>query len=528
MRKYGDRMKLQYRSVHPAASRNAFSLTELVVAVGILSLMLALAGQVFSISARSTSQATAVMDTAQAVRQLEAQLREDLRNVSPQDSVMVIESTNVRAYWTKAGRDADTLTNNAKNPADGYPRIDDPEHEIGFFDPGGKALNDDPVLTGDQGQPALPRGDQLMIFTANKAQSRIHPGVLAEAQQVVYGHAVLSEFNNEGEAEPLAGLDDAYAGKASTLLPASQWHLARRQVLLTQADLDLSTFADNTLEADALDVDADVAIPKLESAAVLSGLADIVEGFRYQDWVVGLDVNSSAGGQAGYAPYLPPVLSLLDSPRPKRTRFDETPPVRYADSLGTSLLPGCASFKIEWCLNPRSEYVDGRLDHATEVYWIDMGRYNPSTCQPYTQVENGPFHSFFEAERRLVQQAEQQEDPNLEFVLLQQADGLRKLVTGSDFLEGSTALSLEDRFQDCNNYDVSGDCPPFDGCADARRGPPNLAVFKPLTRRFRDRSDDLSPDPIFPAALRITIDVYDAQQRVDPPQRHVMVIPVGS
>jgi len=36
------------------------------------------------------------------------------------------------------------------------------------------------------------------------------------------------------------------------------------------------------------------------------------------------------------------------------------------------------------------------------------------------------------------------------------------------------------------------------------------------------------PDPMFPAALRITIDLYDQDGRLERPVRHVMIIPVGS
>ena len=36
------------------------------------------------------------------------------------------------------------------------------------------------------------------------------------------------------------------------------------------------------------------------------------------------------------------------------------------------------------------------------------------------------------------------------------------------------------------------------------------------------------PDPMFPGALRITVEVYDNRGRLDRPIRHVMVIPVGS
>ena len=35
-------------------------------------------------------------------------------------------------------------------------------------------------------------------------------------------------------------------------------------------------------------------------------------------------------------------------------------------------------------------------------------------------------------------------------------------------------------------------------------------------------------DPYFPVALRITLDVYDENRRLNKPVRHVMVLPVGS
>jgi hypothetical protein len=38
---------------------------------------------------------------------------------------------------------------------------------------------------------------------------------------------------------------------------------------------------------------------------------------------------------------------------------------------------------------------------------------------------------------------------------------------------------------------------------------------------------EVAPDPLFPKALRITVDVYDAANRLHYPIRHVMVLPVG-
>ena len=42
-----------------------------------------------------------------------------------------------------------------------------------------------------------------------------------------------------------------------------------------------------------------------------------------------------------------------------------------------------------------------------------------------------------------------------------------------------------------------------------------------------DESAGFEPDPIFPVALRITVELFDDAGRLERPIRHVMVIPVG-
>ena len=53
---------------------------------------------------------------------------------------------------------------------------------------------------------------------------------------------------------------------------------------------------------------------------------------------------------------------------------------------------------------------------------------------------------------------------------------------------------------------------------------PNLAFFG---AERRDPGGETVPEYIFPHALRITIDVFDSERRLDRPIRHVMVVPVG-
>jgi len=62
----------------------------LVVSIGILVLMMSLAGQVFNITVQSTGQATALTEAMQQLRAFERTLRDDLRSVQPGNSLILI------------------------------------------------------------------------------------------------------------------------------------------------------------------------------------------------------------------------------------------------------------------------------------------------------------------------------------------------------------------------------------------------------------------------------------------------------
>ena len=85
----------------------AFSLAELVVSIGVLLLMFSLAGQVFSLTMRSTGEALAFTEINQLLRIFEDTLRADLRYVEPGQSMILIQSNPINAYWTVDGQDAD-------------------------------------------------------------------------------------------------------------------------------------------------------------------------------------------------------------------------------------------------------------------------------------------------------------------------------------------------------------------------------------------------------------------------------------
>ncbi|MEK6676160.1 MAG: hypothetical protein AABZ47_10965 [Planctomycetota bacterium] len=184
------------------------------MAVGILLLMLSLAGQVMSLTVQSTGQAKAVSEVNQYLRFFEQSVREDLRHVRPGESVLFIQGNPINTYWTDLGRQAD----NNREPGDGYPFPKDVDR-----------------IVAASGLPEKPRADILMIFSCYKATSFHDPKVTSQMQQVVYGHADLGEYVPDGadgfrfEMGPDAFPDDLNLPSA---VPAEHWHLARRSILL--------------------------------------------------------------------------------------------------------------------------------------------------------------------------------------------------------------------------------------------------------------------------------------------------------
>ena len=497
-----------------SARRRAFTLSELVVAIGILLLMLSLAGQVFSLTVKSTGQATALTKVSQLLRALEDTLREDLRHVQPGQSMLLIQGNPVNAYWTKEGKEADIDV----NPANGYPHVSHP------------------TLQNTMGLPVSPRADILMFFTARRAHSFVYPDVSSGLQQVVYGHATPGEYVPAGggnytfkQNQPIgqpqvfpvdSDLDNYPSDDDVSPVPAVEWHLARRGVLLVSTPPPPGA---NPPWTNAKEPDPDLPSVRgrdlaygLASRAILNGETDVIGNFNYDEWVLKPGVFLDDVAKAGDDPWdLPTIFNGLkamlsdrvtgtDVPF-MRSLLDPTPPARRAARLGHYLLPRCASFKVEWTLDPRSEFVAGRLDRTTEVYWFDPGAPDPL------------------AELRAAIDAAQAAG-NIE--LHAALNDLLNLPTARP--DGET-YSFADRF----NGQVLQDDPNawLELAADTR---PNLMVFGAARRNLGpdgtpgNVDDKFVPEDIFPRALRITVDVYDDQLRLERPIRHVMILPVGS
>ena len=482
----------------PRAVAPAFSLAELVVSMGILVLMLSLVGQVFHLTVQSTGQATALTEVTQAIRTFEETLREDLRGVQAGRSVMFIQGNPVKAYWTQAGREADA---NA-DPADGYPHAADPDRD-------------------DQtGNLVAPRADILMFYTARRGASYLDPGVHANLQQVVYGHAELGEYVKEpAGTDPFRfeSVQATFSPADVSELPASEWHVARRATLLFQTPAPV--------------IGVNMPLSPTSVDWLRDGKRDAMGLFDYEALVL----RPSALGPPGPDPwFLPPILASIladpsDPPIFARSRLDPTPPPllltdepsgRKFYGMGHQLLPRCASFKVEWALDPHSKFVSGRLDGVGEMFWFDPA--DPGDPTPgATNPDPDPLRAL---QGRIDQLSK---EPNTQATVAR----LESLLYERTY-DGGMWYSLTDRFRspDHSEADPNSAWPEID---DANGDPSKIAIF--TASRPRDSDDNgfiddfvqTSPDPIFPGALRITIDVFDDQQRLERPVRHVMVIPVG-
>ncbi len=503
-------------SYRPSSRRPAFSLAELVVAVGILVLMMSLAGQVFNFTVQSTGQALALTDINRQLRMLEELLREDLKTVQPGQSMIFIQSNPTNAYWTEDDREADA----DNNPMNGYDHEPDPQRER------------------EDGNIISPRADLLMIFTSRQSNSFVNPSISSHLQQVVYGHADLGEyipnpnyqagpgsqpfiFNPGLDAFPINQLNASYPDpQLVSPIPAQQWHLARRNVLLLSTPPTEPTLQ-GVVWWNKFNNEPNIIANLLADPRLLQGEFDVVGDFAYEQLVL-------TPYQTVDQWYLPKVFGDMDQKtyaewdKPfERSQLDPTPPAFISDRLGHYLISNCASFKVEWTLNPRSEFVAGRLNNMKETYWFDPGAIDAVNGMP-NPANDDPL-------KTIQEEIDALKNSNKAVDVLKH-DRLKSLLADLKNHSDNRPYSLANRFRSHEmNQDLTFDWTPLSPDKRANM----IAFMANLPKQFdMDPRPGFStiediPDDMFPTALRITVDVFDREGRLDRPIRHVMVIPVG-
>lgn len=299
------------------------------------------------------------------------------------------------------------------------------------------------------------------------------------------------DFTPEDEIEryPIDLNADPYS------IPAEDWLLTRRAVLLSPI-----------LSGTPL-----VSPPptQLDDRRILLGETDVIEGFDYENRV--LRSAETAGPPYFLAPIFEKNGAQFTKPH-ARSLVDPAPPPNVAFAVNQHILPNCATFKVEWCLDPASTFVNNRLDGENKIYWIDQGAPYDITGPPPT--ERFPqLQSLFLALDDAVAQSAVDDS--------KRSDAMTQLLQEQlGFADRTFRYSLVERFGDPAS--------PWRSATqwiEWPEDPPrlNTAVFG---GRRGQPPNDVKED-IFPRALRITIDAYDALGRLERPIRHVMILPVG-
>jgi type II secretory pathway pseudopilin PulG len=472
------------QSLYVSTSRRApaFSLAELVVSIAILVVMMGLAGRVFTLSVESTNQANAVIEMSQTLRNLEETLRADLAGIDPTQSMLVIRGQEVDAYWTRAQQDSDSSANGGDQDPAGYEFAPDPERA----DP----ETDDRLIR--------PRADILMFFTSAPTRSIVDPNISANIAMSVYGHAEIGQLADDGSwlLEPLefpkrsdGALDDPQVFRLGDVdapfarwLPASDWHLARRSVGVI--------FQPRAYLEQRFDQDTIALAPEMPHSPTAGDDLSLNLLTGEIDFIINRDVIDPDDEPSFFTEDVVDMKVVHDDLDAwlRRSKLDTKPPAKFRTLLGHYFLPNCASFKVEWALS------DPRLKGQREIIWVD----------PYLPFDLPPGDPI----------------PIVGRIDMMAANALGPMQMELEKL----ADALDEDFNPRNVFiDPSS--------AQAEQVKPHAYDAQTHVFFASDPSTPLDPDdldPYFPRAIRITVDIFDADGSANRPRRHVMVLPVGA
>ncbi len=398
--------------------RPAFTLTEMLVALAVMVLAMAMVTGVFSMTTKTAAISAAIANVEMLARNFADQLQQDLEYCDPTQSVLVIHGRTQAAGLTEDSRQAGqyyrVMTGDPANVTVGYNTRFDPSS-------GGTPSRD---------QYSDPRADVLMFFTnrptvskapavnpANTFQLSLYRGARQSPIQVVYGHATLDTAVQTGGTWQFANnLQHIETTPSTNLspLPASRWHLARRATLLGEPPPGYYMIPkfNNTDFLRILRCYSNN--DNFAADAVRFSLTDYLNVFAPY-----VDVGSgSLMGLARRSPYLfkgtsfgpghivwPPnktdwidrvLWAYGDPPNHHIATVIEHPPAALQDNLGLHLVPGCVWFQVELLLpeDPRNG-----LDHPLS----DQRRDTPR----WVEVEAGQTYVFVpdsDENRQLVEQ----------------------------------------------------------------------------------------------------------------------------
>lgn len=350
--------------------RRAFTLIEMLVSLGVLAIALGVVGIVFGVTTRTVNQAAALSELQATLRQCMLQIEEDLKFIDPSESVLVLVGRTRSAALTDAdlagGRYYRVLTGDPNDVPAGYK----PETSPNLDSPGANGYSD----------YSDPRADIMAFFTKRPAATRA-PGPTASPTDpyatgarfspsfVVYGHAA------EGRAERTVNGNEATyqwtdaarhidqeknrtGGGVISVLPASEWHVARRSTIVVDPAVE---FPNNPRRVDRLqDMDR---LLRCEPEANLPGDKSLLSyrwlqgEFSKPGYVLASPYPGSQGMTAPAMPVAAITLAenlLYENAGGKANHHVATiladPPAELVSNLGLHMLPGCAWFQVEFLM----------------------------------------------------------------------------------------------------------------------------------------------------------------------------------
>lgn len=218
------------RALHGFRRSAAFTLTELLIAVGVLVVVITAAAKIFSASSKVAAVAEANADLIQTATAIESQIRADFANI-PKNSFMVIQQVEVNAFGQAQTPVVDPSLGAAEIRAD----------QIAFFTRG---IRQTTQYTGSQESNSS--NGVALTWTPESAVARIYygHGVIAPALPINTGP--FSYENSNASVVPWKGgrvelerwTDGAAQGTGNIpLTRASNWPLVRLSTLLASDGL---------------------------------------------------------------------------------------------------------------------------------------------------------------------------------------------------------------------------------------------------------------------------------------------------
>lgn len=504
--------------------RRGFTLVELLVSLAVLSIALATVARVFSVTSQAATQAAAYSEAQSWVRQFAFDLKEDLRNIVPSESILVLRGRKIPAALTQDDLDAglyyrELVGNpNAVSPANN----NDPRRRPASSHTAGPG-NNEPQEYSD------PRAD-LMMFITNRPQSSNapltgnfngNPTSAAFAMQtgakvapvcVTYGHAAIANAVSDGARfvpEPASAWKHIAATNRDnqSIIPAQEWYLARRAILLINDPLaNLRTISAGSWYETNLP----------GSSALLLGLPGQNTGGANNQVVAGdavvlrlRDDVPFSQAQFGLLDAFDPPANVVIPPQqdpafvPPYTAFNASPRFRAPDydNLMRLMYP-----------NP-NENTASNFQHIATIIPNP-----PADLKENLSLQALPGCTWFQVEFLMpedVRNNPQFRDPSPDDIFTgpNPSDPLRWTSVDS----GSTIVFVPDSAR--NRSQVSITPGSFDG--DPVRGYLAFGTLPdPVSPDVRVRNGDdptFKPIRMWPYGIRVTVRAYDPQGRLDQP-----------